>query len=435
MYLCKLIDNNTNMKRDPIQLFAGMSHLEKVEYALMLLMTVAVAIHWTAGVWCMAALILVAAAKCIVTRRIGNPALSRSAKVSMWLMIALWVLHAVSALYSSHPDEAWSRAMMMLPMLLLPLLFLLDDLSYLRRQHLSALVFLLAGVLTVRFGLMLCRAVYHYFYTGIPLGQMLDYHEYHFDYMHHNYMSMYLIATIALLYAEVARCWHRPEWRRWRWAVAADMLLLSGYMVIMGSRSGLVVFALMAGACLLHMALVRKRWAATGAVLALLLVAVGASYAVAPRMYWRIVYSAEKMLAGEPGDGRQIMWQCGMELVEGHELIGWGCDGYWEALRERYRAHDFAEGYEPERYNTHNQYLETLIALGMMGAVVLVAMVVMPAVVALRRHSRNLPMLLFTVVYAGCLVFEVMFGRQMGLLFICWWYGVLQHRFSDCLIV
>lgn len=414
------------MKRDPIQLFAGMSHLEKVEYALMLLMTVAVAIHWTAGVWCMAALIMVSTAKCIVTRKIGNTALSRSAKVSMWLMIALWVLHAVSALYSSHPDEAWSRAMMMLPMLLLPLLFLLDDLSYLRRLHLSALVFLLAGVLTVRFGLMLCRAVYHYFYTGIPLGQMLDYHEYHFDYMHHNYMSMYLIATIALLYAELARYWTRPSWHRWRWAVAADILLLAGYMVVMGSRSGLLVCAVLVVACLMHLALVRKRWVATGVVVAVLLVAVGTSYAVAPQLYWRIVYSANKMLAGEPGDGRQIMWQCGMELVEGHEMWGRGCDGYWEELRERYRAHDFAEGYEPERYNTHNQYLETLIALGVVGTAVLLAMVILPAATALRRRSRNLPMLLFTIVYGGFLMFEVMFGRQMGLLFICWWFGVLQ---------
>lgn len=422
------------MKRDPIQLFAGMSRWEKAEYALMLLMTAAVAIHWTAGVWCMAALIMVSTAKCIVTRKIGNTALSRSAKVSMWLMIALWVLHAVSALYSSHPDEAWSRAMMMLPMLLLPLLFLLDDLSYLRRLHLSALVFLLAGVLTVRFGLMLCRAVYHYFYTGIPLGQMLDYHEYHFDYMHHNYMSMYLIATIALLYAELARHWTRPSWHRWRWAVAADILLLAGYMVVMGSRSGLMVCALLAVACLMHLALVRKRWMATGVVLAVLLVAVGTSYAVAPRMYWRIVYSAEKMLAGEPGDGRQIMWQCGMELVKGHELIGWGCDGYWEELRERYRAHDFAEGYEPERYNTHNQYLETLITLGIVGAAVLVFMVVYPAATALRRRSRNLHMLLFTIVYGGFLMFEVMFGRQMGLLFICWWFCLLLLPYNQFFI-
>ncbi len=410
------------MKRDPVHLFSGMSLLEKAEYALMLLMTAAVAIHWTAGVWCMVALLAVATGRCIATRRVGNSALSRGARVSLLLMVLFWALHAVSALYSSHPAEAWSRALMMLPMLLLPLLFLADDLSWLRRRHVSTLVFLLAGTLTVRFGLMLSRAVGHYI-LGTPLRELIDFH---FDPLHHNYLAMYLIATIALLYAELSRRWRRPLWKRWRWVVAADMLLLAGYMVIMGSRSGLVVFALVAIACLLHLALVRKRWAATGAVLALLLVAVGASYAVAPRLYWRIVYSAEKMLAGEPGDGRQIMWQCGMELVDGHELIGRGCDGYWEELRERYRAHDFAEGYMPERYNTHNQYLETLIALGVVGTAVLLAMIVCPVVTALRRRNRNLPMLLFTLVYAGCLMFEVMFGRQMGLLFICWWFGVLQ---------
>ena len=34
-------------------------------------------------------------------------------------------------------------------------------------------------------------------------------------------------------------------------------------------------------------------------------------------------------------------------------------------------------------------------------------------------------MVLFTIAYGGFLMFEVMFGRQMGLLFICWWYGLL----------
>ena len=123
-----------------------------------------------------------------------------------------------------------------------------------------------------------------------------------------------------------------------------------------------------------------------------------------------------------------------MELVKGHELIGWGCDGYWEELRERYRAHDFAEGYEPERYNTHNQYLETLITLGIVGAAVLVFMVVYPAATALRRRSRNLHMLLFTIVYGGFLMFEVMFGRQMGLLFICWWFCLLLLPYNQFFI-
>ncbi len=114
-----------------------------------------------------------------------------------------------------------------------------------------------------------------------------------------------------------------------------------------------------------------------------------------------------------------------MELVKERPLTGWGSDGYWPELRERYRAHDFAEGYEPERYNTHNQYLETLLMTGSVGLAVLLMMVLVPAVASCCKPRRNLPMALFTIVYGGFLMFEVMFGRQMGLLFICWWYGLL----------
>lgn len=401
--------------------FADMQWYDAMWYVAAMLMTASVPIDWNAGVWSLVLLCLATVVKCVASRRAGSRGLSRWAKAGLWLMVAYYASCAASAWWSSHPADAWQRAVLMLPMAALPAVFLLSDLRYLKRHHVEALVFLLAGVLTVRFAVMAARAAVR-FATGTPPSLLIDFH---FDPLHHNYLAMYLITAIGLLYAIVERHWADPCWRRWRWVAVADMAVLAGYMVIMGSRSGLVVMALLALGCLAHMALVRKRWAATGVCALLLLAGVGTTYLAAPKLYWRIVYSAEKMLAGEPGDGRQVMWQCGMELVAEHPLTGWGCDGYWPELRERYRAHDFAEGYEPERYNTHNMYLETLLMTGAAGLTLLVLMMLVPVAAAFGRGRRNLPMVLFTIVYGGFLVFEVMLGRQMGLLFICWWYGVL----------
>lgn len=409
------------MKKKIANLFAGLPWYDAAEYGAMILITLTVPIAWSIGVWSLILLCLATLVKCIQRRRVGNSCLSRGGRAGLWLMIAYFALSAVSALWSSQPAEAWERAALMLPMLALPLAMLLTDTAYLKQRHTDALVFLLAGVLTVRFAVMAVRAIVRYL-MGIPPSLLIDFH---FDPLHHNYLALYLITAIALLYVVVERNWHRADWRRWRWVVVADMALLAGYMVIMGSRSGLVILAMVAVACLAHLALVRKRWGVAAVAAGLLVVGVGATYLAAPKLYWRIVYSAEKMLAGEPGDGRQVMWQCGMELVKERPLTGWGSDGYWPELRERYRAHDFAEGYEPERYNTHNQYLETLLMTGSVGLAVLMMMVMVPAVASCCKPRRNLPMALFTIVYGGFLMFEVMFGRQMGLLFICWWYGLL----------
>jgi len=421
VYLCKKLKTDRRMKNCVRDLFGEMKWYDRAEYATMLLMTAAVPIDWHAGVWCLIGLCGVEVVKWVACRRVGNPAAGRWARTGLWLMVGYYALCALSALWSSHPDEARARAVLMLPMGVLPLVFLLSDMSYLRRRHVDVLAGVLAGVLTVRFVVMAIRAVVRYA-QGVPPSMLIDYH---FDALHHNYLALYLIAAVGLLYVVVERRWNDARWKGWRWAVAADMALLAGYMVVMGSRSGLVVMALLAAGCLAHMALVRRRWKATLVAAALLATGVAGTYMAAPKLYWRIVYSAERMLAGQTGDGRQVMWRCGMELVEGHALWGWGCDGYWEELRERYRAHDFAEGYEPERYNTHNMYLETLLMTGAAGLALLLAMMAAPVAGAFAGRRRNLRMVLFTVVYGGFLMFEVMFERQMGLLFICWWYGLL----------
>ncbi|MBQ9864299.1 MAG: O-antigen ligase family protein [Bacteroidales bacterium] len=409
------------MKHFFTSLIAPLRWYEKVEYCLMALMAVALPIHWRLGLWGLVLLLVFTLVKSVTTHRIGNPSLTHPIRICLYLMMLYYLVHVCSVAYSSDSQEGWAIVGLKLPLLLLPLYFLLSDTSYLRRQHVSAFSYLLAGTLTVRFVIMAIRAIIGYL-NGTPISLLVDFH---FDPLHHNYMALYLLTAIALLYVELVRHTDDAHWRVGRWLLAADMVVLMMYLVILGSRSGLVVLALLAVACLAHLAFVRKRWMLTGLTVAALVVMIGGSYLAMPTLYWRIIYSVEKIAAGEQGDGRQVMWQCGAEALKGHELIGYGCGGYWDVLHERYVAHDFAEGYTHEKYSTHNQYLETALSTGIIGLVLLLAMVIMPMVLALHKPRRNLPMMLFSIVYGLCIAFEATFGRQMGLLFVSWWYCAL----------
>ena len=409
------------MKHFFTSLIAPLRWYEQVEYCLMALMAVALPIHWRLGLWGLVLLLVFTLVKSVTTHRIGNPSLTRPIRICLYLMMLYYLVHVCSVAYSSDPQEGWAIVGLKLPLLLLPLYFLLSDTSYLRREHVSAFTYLLAGTLTVRFLIMAVRAVIGYL-NGTPISLLVDFH---FDPLHHNYMALYLLTATALLYVELVRHTDDPRWRLGRWLLAADMVVLMMYLVILGSRSGLVILALLAAACLAHLAFVRKRWMLTGLTVAALVAMIGVSYLAMPTLYWRIIYSVEKIAAGEQGDGRQVMWKCGAEALKGHELIGYGCGGYWDVLHERYVAHDFAEGYTHEKYSTHNQYLETALSTGLVGLILLLAMVIMPIVLAICKPRRNLPMMLFSIVYALCIVFEATFGRQMGLLFVGWWYGIL----------
>jgi O-antigen ligase len=127
---------------------------------------------------------------------------------------------------------------------------------------------------------------------------------------------------------------------------------------------------------------------------------------------------------GEDGDVRQEIWKCGLDLVEDHELIGYGNDGYKIELYQEYIEHGLMGSFKG-KLNLHNQYLESLVATGAIGLIVFLIMVIIPAILALTRKYWNPVMVVFTILYASWLFFEEGFSRQMGLLFICWWYCAL----------
>lgn len=402
--------------------FHNLKWYQCTELMLMILLTITIAIDWHYGVWTLILFTLSTIIKCCVTHAVGNPLLSKTTRISLIAIILYYLVYTASTLYSSNPSEAWSTTLItMLPLILLPLIFLASDMSYLTQRHRSAMVYLLATTLTLRFFIMSIRAAVGYM-NGTSIRMLIDFH---FDPLHHNYLAMYLIATVALLYTELTRNWNLPTWKKWRWIAIADIMLLTLYMAIMGSRSGLVVMALVVVACVAHLAFVRKQWLATGLMVIGLGVLVGASYFAVPDIYWRIIYSVQKIASGEQGDSRQMLWKCGLEVLNGHEIIGHGCDGYWDLLHDKYLEHDFEEGYSHQQYNTHNQYLETTLATGLIGLSIMLFFIVLPFVVSLCKKTKNLTFVLFTITYAGCIAFEATFARQMGLLFIFWWYGLL----------
>lgn len=419
------------MRKYISELFANLSWKDTLSLILMMCFTIAVPISWRLGLWALMLMILVSIVggkwKWIISGSCRlNPTLERTTLLCYLPMMILWVIYLISLYLSSfNRKEGLTSLFTMAPLLVIPLFYFMANfrLDSLRRKHVSALIYLLAITLTIRFIIMLIGAVIHYF-QGTPLKMLIDFH---FDPLHHNYLALYLLTAVALLYTELTKHWKDQSWRRLRWVVLADMALLTLYMVISGSRSGLVIFVLLAVACMAHLAFVKKQWKATGIIIIGLTVLIGASYLAMPRLYWRIIYSAEKIASGEQGDSRQTLWVCGVEALDGHLILGHGLDGYWDLLRNKYINHHFAEGYEHEEYNTHNQFLETTLATGLVGLTALLAMIVVPLIPSFRKPRRNLPFVLFTIVYVGSLMFEVSFARQMGLLFICWWYCLLIY--------
>ena len=93
-------------------------------------------------------------------------------------------------------------------------------------------------------------------------------------------------------------------------------------------------------------------------------------------------------------------------------------------LTQRYADEGHTVHYN-RRFNAHNQYTETALASGLPGVLALLAFLLAPLLLGLRR--RQLPPLVvaLTFIVMFSLLFESMLERQMGLLFVGPLYAIM----------
>jgi O-antigen ligase len=83
---------------------------------------------------------------------------------------------------------------------------------------------------------------------------------------------------------------------------------------------------------------------------------------------------------------RLTTWQSAIELISEKPILGYGLKGANDALVEKYEEKNFTMGI-PERYNSHNQFLETTLKSGIIGLVLLLLLIGVPLVSSIRKQQ------------------------------------------------
>jgi O-antigen ligase len=190
--------------------------------------------------------------------------------------------------------------------------------------------------------------------------------------MHPGYFSTYIglaiFSTIPLL-----------RTARKRWPYYLLLLLFFVMMVLLQGRINLAALLLVAGAGSFFYALKKKVYVvlvlpAIAVALFLLFLVVGspelkARYLQLPNMEYDI--SGEKF---NSATYRLAEWRCAVDVVQENPWFGTGIGDYKSALLNSYAENKFWKGLE-EKFNAHNQYLETTLAIGFLGLMLLLYVV------------------------------------------------------------
>lgn len=328
-------------------------------------------------------------------------------KPGLWFLV-FFLVHLIGMLWTDDQAEGWNDIGMKLSLLAFPLIFLFARLNLSRNQLLE--IFLSAMVVSslVNFGFAIFRSIYnpednHWAYFS----------DAYFSFnMHRSYYAVYaVLGVIISMYCYYTR-------RKRRFLVSA--ILLTIVTVLTFSKVGMLLLIII-GVPLACYYFYRLFGVLKTAVF-LSIVAISIVTVVTQSTKIRVRF--EKMVLALSGDSaasggmesntsRVVMWEASLALFSEKPILGFGTGDVQQVLSDRNRENG-QYLIANKKLNSHNQFLNTGVQLGLLGMIPLMLMFITGFGTGLKR--RDLVLFLTVLVLGTSFLFESSLERQDGVI-------------------
>lgn len=400
-------------------LFAPLDAWHRVEYALLLVVAGVLPFSWHIAYYVLLALLLWAIVIAVKERKVGNGNLTLWSKIGFAAMALLPAIYALSLLYTENMTEGKAEVNKILLFAAFPLLMCLFDWRWHKRNHLFGLLQVMATAVVVRF---LWRLVV--FIVNISSGAV-DIHGFTgkmFDPMHHSYLSMYILLAIACIGYRLLHMKGKSKLCASCLLVASYLLALVADLFLIQSRAGILGFMIMFVGFAIVLIVRYKRYVIGSLLIVFLLGSIGATMLLLPNTQHRLLSTVEKAATQDFSDDRYAITNVATSVIKENLPFGVGAGDRIDVLTQKYDEVGATKLYW-RRYNPHNQFLDTLLATGIPGLIILLTIFVSPAIGCLR--SRNYLFLIFLLIVVLSALFESIFERQMGITFFCFFFSLM----------
>jgi len=131
-------------------------------------------------------------------------------------------------------------------------------------------------------------------------------------------------------------------------------------------------------------------------------------------------------------EDRLLIWFNSKSIIENYPIFGVGTGDVKDKLLEVYNENDMQKAIS-QRYNAHNQFLETLISLGIIGLSILLAVLIIPIIIAFKK--RDILLFVFILIIFINFIFESMLNTQAGVVFFAFFYSFLCFANNNKILI
>ncbi len=340
----------------------------------------------------------------------------------------IYLLYIIGLIYSKNMDYAAFDLEVKFSLFIFPAVI-----STLRKEVFSNnkfiwyLVFFVTGLIIsiiISFGDAFINYLHNFSFKEFYYTRLSFYH-------HPGYLSMYMnLGVVILIYFLSGK----DENRLNIWHVISFIFLIiifSIFIILLSSKAGIVCLLVVYLVTIGYMIVYEKKIYQGIAYILLVALMFYFSLLIFPTSLNRIIEYREVVdnkitmneADNETGD-RITIWRNSTDVIKKHFLFGVGTGDVKDNLLEEYKQSESTEALE-KRLNAHNQFLQTFITLGIVGFLVLILSVVLPAYYALKHHC-SLYIIFLTIIVINFLV-ESMLETQAGVVFYAFFNAIFFY--------
>lgn len=342
----------------------------------------------------------------------------------------IYFLYLIGALYSKDQYYAFSILQTKLSLLVFPLLFSTMDVSILKDRKEKILNYYILGSFVTTMVLLV-----HSFYNFLETNSVDEFFYGNLSWYHHaSYMAMFLVFAIGILFHRI----YSSEQKFTQTTQIINILLIvyfSFFVLLLSSKAG-IISVLIVFLSHIGFLLYKKKY-----IIGILMVLIYALSLWGSSSFLSVTSKrlslAQQAIERDDQDKnstestteRIIIYQSALSIIKENVLLGVGTGDANNELQKFYKKNSYTAAFN-SKLNAHNQYLQTFIAIGILGFLVLISMFFFPLIGALKKRNTIYILLLFLVGFN--LLFEAMFERQAGVVFYAFFNGLLFfYMFSE----
>jgi O-antigen ligase len=358
--------------------------------------------------------------------------------ISLVLLVLFYLLYIAGMLYSNNIKVGLETIETKLSFLIFPLVF--SSYAETSKNNLNKYLKLFIYGSVANAVICFAWAAYRYIkpvyeiIDGIPydLGPNYFYYTELSIFMHPSYIALYCVfALIAIIYLlNIGET-------KLNWRLGGAIFLLIIYVLLLSSKAGwigLFIFVLYFFRSLARKKRIMPALIMIGCLIALFFVF---NIYFTPSYSNRItelsvITTALNSNSNEDNkkdetkiDGsksRILVWKSAAEIIKDNFWIGVGTGDAKDKMLEKYKEKGMTTEYE-SKLNSHNQFLNTFVALGVIGFSLLFLCFLVPLYFSFR--TRKVLIAAFMIIVGLNFLFESMLETQAGVIFYAFFYSLL----------